>query len=614
MIESLNKMSVQLSLLALTLFLCAGAIFLPSRDYAAINGIEPTAMADYALASSDDIVQTMAWVPTTLPHDWAFDSLDTRQRWYRITFDAPSNIEDSVAVYAPMLAHHASFHLNGQWLAQTGDLTPKMERHHNTPQWIEFSASILKPQDNTLVIKVSANVPDQGILAPVYIGAASELRSAYRLKMFVRVDWVQWCSLTMYLISAILALFWFNRRKDIVYGIFALELFVWATHNLNLFVQRIPVPHRTWEAMTMATLGWTIVLILLFNFKFLNRPSPRMEKFMLYYAAAGLLFFMLPRTEWILLIGYTLWDACLIIFGSYAMVYLTKAYRSPQRFDAWLMMLVGVPILLAGLHDILLVNRLWPKTDGLYIQYSVIPTGLLFGWFLFRRFIQSLTLAEQHAQLLVQKVNEKETQLTEQFQHIKSMELQSMLSQERERIMRDMHDGIGGQLLAIQSRLNQKSESWVGPIKTQVRSTIADFRLVIDSLDPLVNDVSTLMGQMRPRLQTLLDIDDIELQWHIQDIPDEPPLSPEQVLQIMRILQEAVTNALKHANTPWIRVSTSLLSGKVCIRIEDAGIGCTEQTDNKGRGLKNMEYRAEKIGASLAIQSSDKGTCVQLCL
>lgn len=607
----MENSAFQMTVLLMVILLCSAAIFLPSRHYHAINDITPTTMAEVSNTSPINVAGS-SWQAVELPTDWSHTASNEKTRWYRIVFDAPGQ-SNTVGVYIPVIAHHAVYYLNGEWLAQTGDIEPRLERHHNAPQWLEFASSRLQPTDNEFLIELRANTASQGLLSPVYIGQSSQLRGAYRFKQFIREDWVQWCTLTMYLIAGVLAIFWVNRRKETVYGVFALAMFIWATHNLNLFVHRIPVSHRLWEAMTMATLGWTVVAILFFDFRFLQKPSPRIETFMLWYSAAGGLFFLIPSTEWILALGYTVWDGCLVFLGSYALVYLMKAYHSEKSFDAWLMMLVGVPILLTGLHDILLVNSLWPRTDGLFIQYSVIPTGLLFGWFLIRRFVQSLNVAEQHADILTEKIEEAQVQLTEQFAHIKDMELKNLLSAERERIMRDMHDGIGGQLLALQSNLNQKSDAWVDPLKAQVKNTLIDFRLVIDSLDPLLNDIPTLLGQMRPRLQSLLDMNGIALKWDIEELPDDQNIGPATALQLMRIVQEAVTNAVKHAHTPWIRLRTYSTTNSLHIEIEDAGKNDhVPQVTLTGRGIENMRHRAESIGAELHFDHSDSGTRVHL--
>lgn len=597
--------------------LLASAIFWPSRDFKPIENIAPITKASISPSSPFDMPPS--WQPVDLPDDWLLTDSQQSTRWYRIEFSAQTD-EEVWAIYIPKLAHQANFWLNGIWLNRTGQTEPTLDRDHNTPWLMQFSSALLTPDKNELIIRLQASSPRQGLLSPFYIGPASALTVEHRWHYFWRVEWVVWCTFTMYFLAALLAALWLSKRSETVYGIFALMLFIWATHNLNLFINRPPVSARVWEAMTMATLGWTVVCILWFNFRFLNRRQPRIERFMAVYSIVGVGFFILPSTDWILTLGYGVWDAGLLILGGYAIVFLYREFHLRHSTDAWLMMLVGMPILLTGLHDILLVNGHWPRTDGLYIQYSIVPTGLLFSVFLIRRFIQSLRVAEAHAEILQQRLDEKEQQLRQQFAKVKNLELAQMLNEERARIMRDMHDGVGGQLVSIRSQLASTQPVKTNELQATIDQTLTDFRLVIDSLDPNIADLPTLIGQMRPRLQALVKSRDMSLDWQPGDIPDEiSKVGPSQALQIMRIIQEAVTNAVKHSNGTKVKLSTWLEQFQteeqesVVIEIKDNGLGLRSES-SIGKGLANMRYRASLIGAKLNHVSDTDGTVLSLML
>ena len=110
--------------------------------------------------------------------------------------------------------------------------------------------------------------------------------------------------------------------------------------------------------------------------------------------------------------------------------------------------------------------------------------------------------------------------------------------------MRDMHDGIGGQLISIVTLLTEHTEPVLVKIREKIQHSIGDLRFVIDSLDPLLHDLSTLLAVMRMRLSEQLANAGIELEWGITDLPAMEALSPSQSLHIMRIVQEAVTNSI----------------------------------------------------------------------
>jgi signal transduction histidine kinase len=88
---------------------------------------------------------------------------------------------------------------------------------------------------------------------------------------------------------------------------------------------------------------------------------------------------------------------------------------------------------------------------------------------------------------------------------------------------------------------------------------------------------------------------------------------PEKMLHILRIVQEAISNTLKHAGATTICVRTGVSGRRGFIEISDDGCGL--QTQNcAGHGLINIQTRATRIGAELQLSSSDSGTSVKLLL
>lgn len=78
----------------------------------------------------------------------------------------------------------------------------------------------------------------------------------------------------------------------------------------------------------------------------------------------------------------------------------------------------------------------------------------------------------------------------------------------------------------------------------------------------------------------------------------------------LRIVQEALQNALKHANATVIEIVVVMGEGNLQITIRDNGKGI--QNKGNGFGLRFMEQRAEKMGATLSVESSEEGTVIKL--
>lgn len=596
-------------------------VFFKTADFFSVPDILAVDDIKYSLSPAKtplDLTQAQ-WQSISLPDDWYINHKNIDQLWYRSNFTVSVSDADVWAVYLPSVAHNAKIYINGVWVGHGGKFNDPVSRHHNEPLLFKYSSSLLQSGDNRVDIFVKTSFHEQGLLGPFYIAPLEQLSHAYFVKHLVRVDMIQWVTIAMFVMSLILGGFWLTRPQDSTYGLFAMLLLLWALHNLNLIVSDIPFSAHLWEAMTMSTLGWTTVMMVIFNHRYLGDTKPKIEKAILFFAVLGIGIFFLPDISSILQIGYRVWDALLMVLACYTIYYLLHSYWLTQDNDAFLILLVGIPILVFGLHDVLVVNHLWDKTDGLIIQYNVIPAMFLFSWFLLRRFVMSINQAEQLAATLEQRVQEKQQALQLQYEQLNQMEKQRVLAEERERIMRDMHDGIGGQLVSVVSVLREHEGDIFDSLREKVQRSLSDLRFVIDSLDPLLNDLPTLLGMMRLRLCDQLEAEKISLQWAVTDLPEMEDLNPRRSLNVMRIVQEAITNIIKHSGADKMTLATGLIreEKQIYIDIIDYGCGLKQSYDSEqacSRGIENMHYRAKQLDAKLEISSSDAGTCVRLLL
>ncbi len=179
--------------------------------------------------------------------------------------------------------------------------------------------------------------------------------------------------------------------------------------------------------------------------------------------------------------------------------------------------------------------------------------------------------------------------------------------------MRDIHDGIGGQLVTTLAAIESPDMTMKG-VKKNLKLALQDLRMVIDSLDGDSQDITTILGALRMRLGDLLEKANIELVWKVRDLPMLEEFGPENSLNIMRIIQEAITNVIKHSGATRLIISTYSMEkkGKVLAIVEVIDNGCgINEIIFSGRGMGNMKRRAQRMGASLNINSNNKcGTVV----
>jgi len=193
------------------------------------------------------------------------------------------------------------------------------------------------------------------------------------------------------------------------------------------------------------------------------------------------------------------------------------------------------------------------------------------------------------------------------------------LAQERERIAREFHDGLGHHLVSairglesIQRRLKAHADTAADcALQEQIdilRTALDDTRQTIQQLRaPETTDMRVFIRQTAERVAQRLGA-----QLHC-DCPDSmPTLTPLQTLMLTRVMQEALSNVMKHAGRPQnLWVACDWRDGWLEMRVADDGDGFDPATALEGMGLNNMRERIRTLGGELTIQSArGQGTTV----
>jgi signal transduction histidine kinase len=190
--------------------------------------------------------------------------------------------------------------------------------------------------------------------------------------------------------------------------------------------------------------------------------------------------------------------------------------------------------------------------------------------------------------------------------------------EERRRLRRDLHDGIGPTLASLAQRIDtatyliadepERTTALLQEVKGQVRTTIADLRRVVENLRPPVLDEWGLVAAVRDHL--------IPAQAHrglaIQCIAGEPltPLPAAVEVAAFRIVQEALSNVVRHAGAGHAEVRLTLERPNVLVvEVADDGRGLPA-VRRAGVGLRSMRERAEELGGTLVVNARPQGGTV----
>lgn len=202
------------------------------------------------------------------------------------------------------------------------------------------------------------------------------------------------------------------------------------------------------------------------------------------------------------------------------------------------------------------------------------------------------------------------------------IENQNNLQEQRLAISKDLHDNIGSQLTFIISSLDnlkyfdfnkEKMYDKFDSIGTFTRSTITDLRDTIWAMNKeeiTFEDLKTRTTNFIEAAKTSLRGITFEFNYPTNTKIDS--LNSLQGIDVYRIIQEAINNAIKHANATKIVVNFEINNNELLISIIDNGIGFDIATTEAGNGLNSMKKRTKEIEGELTISPLEKGTKVSV--
>ncbi len=197
--------------------------------------------------------------------------------------------------------------------------------------------------------------------------------------------------------------------------------------------------------------------------------------------------------------------------------------------------------------------------------------------------------------------------------------------EERRRLRRDLHDGLGPTLASLTLRLDlartlvrqqpEAAETLLTELKGQTQEALADIRRLVYALRPPALDELGLLGALRALGETL---GHPNLDLRLELPPTLPPLSAATEVALYRIAQEGLANVVHHAGAT--RADLELRVGEdIVLSVNDNGVGIHEASkavgNHAGVGLQSVRERAEELGGSLALTTNTPtGTCVRVRL
>jgi signal transduction histidine kinase len=579
-------------------------------------------------------VDAPGWAATTLP-----DGRDAEVAWYRVPFELAGSGETWM-LYLPYFYGGGRIWLNGVPIGAVTESSATLRVRWERPLLLPLPQSALRPGANVLHLRVAADTPLTGLRMPLpVLGPQTVVQPLFDRRLLL-VRTVPIVTVSTGAVAALLVLFvWLKRRQEVAYGLFGLAALLWALRTTTFVFDAMPLalwPY--WRALYYACTGGFIAVLALFALSMAGWFRPRWAWVLLAYVAAGPLLFLAGgplADKWV----GRWWVLGLIPLGlAIVGVSAVTAWRT-RRPGAVMIFAAVLLALLAGVHDYAVglslpgIEALLPHWAGhriFLLHHGANLLLIVMGGLLAVRFVRSLQEVEKANATLQARVAQRERELAAGYERIAVLQREQATQEERQRIMQELHDGVGAQLVSTLMRA-QRGALTNPAMSDAMRGAIDEMRVAIEALTGEDGDLSVAFGNFRFRWDARLREAGVTPRWEVT-LPEEGlTLPPHDTLQLLRVAQEALVNVLKHAQAKHVWVRLLREAGQLRLEVADDGRGLPSGRDpavgaatgatvgaaggavaaaaghvpalEGGRGLANMRARALRLKAQFTVAS-----------
>jgi len=545
-----------------------------------------------------------------------------------IRFVVPFEVEDPrppLALFLAIREQVLQVRLNGQLLQASEPLARLEGLITSEPGYYPLPRTLLRSGANRLEIDKQVQGFDSA-LSEFAIGPAETLASAFRwrnllltdlplvgvgvllfaLLLCLAVNWPQEDrprihALMLLLASCALSTWFLSFNPPVPLGLFA-SLMLWCAINLSI---ALAVALYVWFDIqpTRCTTSWLgplcLLLLVLYAVGFLLAAASD--------APRPWLFLLLHSAYW-LVIG----TVALALVAMATRLVLDRGRRGFERSTLAFCFSALAMDRLGSIHDLhapfdpsLPLSLSWTPVIG-----SLLGVSIVFA--LAREAAQARRTVVEANRVLSRTLAQREVELAASFAERREILRQSAVLEERARIVRDMHDGVGGRLVRLQAQLRTEGFE-AEAVSIALDESLDELRLIVDALDSAEDGLQDALIAFERRLRQQAGRCRISATYAQGAAPDR--FGARVILQVLRILQEAVSNALRHGGASALHLSLDFdaESRRLQLSLQDNGCGGVGEAA-EGRGLANMRQRAASIGADLEVHSDARGSRIQLRL
>ena len=600
--ERLRLIAVVLLVQGLFWFVISPAFVRAPRP---VDRIEITSSSVARIASPDwKDVESATFTPVELPYE---DCCKEGFQAIKVTFNLDKIPETGLAEIPVIGADNYTARINGSLHWAEGNMAlDELTYHGRVQRGINrLPKGLLKLGENELVYTLASSDGRDGVfIAAPNLGEYNAMADHFAFRDFILNDYLLISIVIGYLLALLCWFAWLrSNRRPFLFWLGTLS-FLWA---FGLHQQ--DWAYWPFDSRLLVLIGAASLLALPVSWT--NLVNSWLDRRLRYVLPISLAAFVASLVAFWLLVSNPSTEASAIklIFWMQGLgtlgVFGLLAWKLPsvKREAHWEF------AIFAGYATFLLrdsVVRIFEIQLGRTTDY-VLPFMLiaLAGAYLSRN-IRLFRSSEQINTLLQTQLDERTAELAVAHDREKQLLRGQAHQEERQRILRDMHDGLGSSLMSMLLAA-RRGKAEPEKVASGLESVIDEMRLLIDSMDTVGESLNSALTLFRNRAKERVPEGGFAFEWTDNSGGALPEMPPRAVLQVFRILQEALTNALKHSDGDRIEV----LVESDAISVIDNGSRFDGPRDG-GRGLENMAARAGMIGGSFAVSRKGDTTVARI--
>ena len=547
------------------------------------------------------------------------------QARYTFYVNITSEALDDRAIYVPRVSNNCIILINGKVLPIPGD-ADKQDWRWNRPLYRVVPADRLHVGQNEISILVSGLPNSRAGLSESFFGPHALLYSAFRVRRFFQIE-LLWVANVCAIMLAIPLLFsWIrNPGGSRIYGLFGAGSMLFGIRNFHGFPNFLPMPVFVWWPLVSASLGWSLIFMYIFLLRSSGHSWARFERALTSFTALGsLALFILPTTRFMSWSPW-IWYLPLLLLGFFCIgAFARQAFTNPTAHRS--ILLFGILAQIGpAVHDVLWITGIGPFSSILWMALSYPLTLILMSMVLADDMAKTRAALGSMNNVLETRVAEARKDLEWFYESRRIAEREAAGMEERLRLMRDMHDGVGTRLSLLLSGLSRTNISH-SEVENAVRASLDELHLLLDARGPGTTTLVDALGNLRYRLGPRLSAIGVETRWEFDVAAESLVLSAAATLNVLRIVQECISNAVRHgqARLVTLSVTSSALDQADAhganipsfdIRVIDDGVGignASVATRGGGHGIENIKARATALDATFTLTSRESGTIALL--